>query len=207
LGLDPYNLDLSTHTIIMQDEATLGDIVHSLGERMWLLPASVALGAAEFSLANLPNRTQRLSRGLDDGRELVDFILIDTPPSLGLLTVNALCAADEVLIPVECHYLAMRGVRALIETIWLIQKRLHPGLKILGILPTMYQSESIHCLKVTRDLRAVFKEQVFQTVIALDEAAMLAPTARTSVLKFESTSPAAMGYRHLAEEVLNKQPG
>ena len=201
-GLDPYQLEVSTHALLMDDEVTLERLVQPVEERLWIAPASVELAAADYSLTRLQNSTQRLRRAFEGKRAAVDFILIDTPPSLGLLTVNALAAADELLIPVGCQYLAMRGIRALLETVWLIQKRVHPDLALLGLLPTMFQRGSDHSKQVVTELRAVFQERVFQTVIEVDEAVMAAPAARKSVLSYRPQSNIADAYRSLAEEVI-----
>ena len=200
-GLDPYHLSPTTYSLMMRDDVPLRDLVRPIGERLWLAPAGVDLAAAEYSMTRFPDRALRLRRGLASGKAQADFILIDTPPSLGLLTVNALAAADELLIPVECHYLAMRGVRGLLEIVWLVHDRLHPQLRLLGLLPTLYKPESQHCREVVRELRAVFNQRVFQTVIEEDEALAMSPAARKSVLAFRPNSRAALAYRRLAEEV------
>lgn len=204
LGFDPYRLKATTYGLLLDDGASLERVIKPYEERLWVAPASVDLAGAEYKLAACENATQRLRQAFTGSRHLMDFILIDTPPSLGLLTVNALVAADWVLIPVECQYLAMRGIRALLETVWLVQKRIHPNLELLGMLPTLYREESRHAADVIRELRAVFANKVFRTVVAVDEAAMMAPAARKSVLRFRPESPAADAYRSLAEEVLRQ---
>ncbi len=200
-GLDPYHLESTTFSLLMGQETALPRALRRVEESLWLLPASVDLAAAEYTLARLPDRTRRLRKALEEMRGRVEFVLIDTPPSLGLLTVNALTAADELLIPVECQYLAMRGVRALLETVWLVHERLHPDLKLLGLLATLYRPDSAHSREVVRELRNVFGRRVFDTVIEVDEAVAMAPAARKSVLAFQPESPAAAAYRRLAQEV------
>ncbi len=201
-GVDPYQLKTSTYALLMNDDVTLDRLVHPVEERLWLVPAGVELAAADYSLTRFKNSTQRLHRAIGDKRDAVDFLLIDTPPSLGLLTVNGLVAADELLVPVGCQYLAMRGIRALLETVWLVQKRVHPELDLLGLLPTMFRRNSDHSRQVVTELRAVFQERVFQTVIEVDEAVMAAPAARKSVLAYKPRSSIADAYRSLAEEVI-----
>lgn len=205
LGFDPYLVNPSTYTLLMDKQVSLDQIVQPFEDQLWVAPANVELAAAEYDLTRVDNGTQRLRRALVGKREQVDFILIDTPPSLGLLTVNGLIAADELLIPVECQYLAMRGIRALLETAWLLQKRVHHDLHLLGILPTMYRPESKHASEVVNELRSVFEEKVFQTVIELDEAVMIAPAIRKSVLSYRPDSPAAIAYRSLAEEMMRSE--
>ncbi len=201
-GVDPYQLQTSTYALLMNDDVTLERLVQPVEKRLWLVPAGVDLAAADYSLTRLKHSTQRLRQAIGDKSEAVDFVLIDTPPSLGLLTVNALVAADELLIPVGCQYLAMRGIRALLETVWLVQKRVRPELDLLGLLPTMFRRDSDHSRQVVTELRAVFQERVFQTVIEVDEAVMAAPAARKSVLAYKPHSPIADAYRSLAEEVV-----
>lgn len=201
-GIDPYGLKPSTYDLLMDEHVPLSRAIRPIEERLWLAPASVDLAAADYSLTRYDDSTQRLQQVMRHKRDGVDFVLIDTPPSLGLLTVNALVAADELLIPVGCQYLAMRGIRALLETVWLVQKRVHPDLRLLGLLPTLYQRDSDHANKVVSELRAVFGEKIFQTVIEMDEAVMSAPAARKSVLAYSPHSPASDAYRSLAEEVI-----
>ncbi|NIS80894.1 MAG: AAA family ATPase [Anaerolineales bacterium] len=202
LGFDPYKVNPTTHTLLMDEKVSLDRIVCPFGERLWVAPANIDLAAAEYGLPRVDDSAGRLRRALDGKREHVDFVLIDTPPSLGILTVNGLVAADELVIPVECQYLAMRGIRALLETAWLLQKRIHHDVHLLGILATMYRPDSLHASEVVNELRAVFGDKVFQTVIEMDESVMIAPAARKSVLSFKPDSPAAIAYRSLAEEVL-----
>jgi len=179
----------------------LREVVKPIGERLWLAPASVDLSAAEYAMASLPDRTQRLRQSLQQGLEQVDYVLIDTPPSLGLLTVNGLLAAEELIIPVECRYLALRGVRSMLETMWLVHDRMHPQLRLLGLLGTLYKEGSHHSQEVLNELRTVFKNRVFQTVIPEDESLARAPAARQSVLLYQSISDGAVAYRNLAYEI------
>jgi chromosome partitioning protein len=200
-GLDPYHLSPTTYSLLMKDEIQLEDILRFIRPGLWIAPASVDLGAVEYTLTKFSDRSFRLKQKLMAKRDALDYVLIDTPPNLGLLTTNALVASDELLIPVQCQYLAMRGVRSLLETVWLVHDRLHPGLKLLGLLPTLYQPESDHSCEVVQELRRVFGERVFETVIMQDDAAAMAPAARKSILDFRPDSPAAAAYRRLAEEV------
>lgn len=200
-GLDPYHLSPSTYSLLMKDDVQLRNIIRKLSDNLWIAPAGVDLAAVDYVLTKFQDRNFRLRNRIAPGRDQLDFILIDTPPSLGLITTNALVAADELLIPVQCHYLAMRGVRALLETVWLVHDRLHPNLNLLGLLPTILQPDSSHSQEVVRELRSVFSKRVFDTVIEEDEALAMAPAARMSVLDFKPKSKAAENYRRLAEEV------
>ncbi len=203
-GLDPYHVSPSAQTLLSRAEVGVNAVARPLGPNQWIVPASVNLSAVEYQLPTQNHRNQRLRDKLQPVRQRLDFVLIDTPPSLGLLTTNALVAADELLIPVQCQYLAMRGVRALLETVWLIHERLHPDLKFLGILPTMFDPNSAHAREVVRELRTVFDQKVFRTVVAVDEAVAVSPAARQSVVEFRPHSRAAQAYRQLAEEICHE---
>ena len=200
-GLDPYSLTPTTYSLLAQEGVTLGEVVRPIGERLWLAPGSVDLAAAEYQLMTRSDRARRLADRLRSESDQVAYVLIDTPPSLGLLTVNALTAAEAVLVPVECRYLAMRGIRAILDTVGTVRERLNPSLDLLGLLPTMYQPTSMHSRQVVEELRSAFGERVFETLIEVDEALATAPAARLPVLNHRPESAGAAAYRRLASEV------
>lgn len=204
-GLDPYNMPRSMYSIILRATGSLARILRPVGNKalMALAPASVDLAAAEVQLVNAEGRAHRLERALQRNRVPFDFIVIDTPPSLGLLTLNGLVAAGEVLIPVQCHYLAMRGVRALMETIWRVKRRLNPELRLLGLLPTMYDSTSRHSSQVVRELREVFGSRVFDVVIKNSTRFAEAPVANRTLVEYDPDHEGAVAYRKLAEVIAN----
>lgn len=201
LGFDPYTLTRTAYTLLVRDNASLASVLRPVSDRLALIPASVDLASVEYQLADRPDRAHRLQTALEHSRVPVDFILIDTPPNIGLLTVNGLAAARELLIPVQCQYLAMRGVRSLLESVWLVHERLNPKLNLLGVLATMYKKDSLHAQEVVAELRAVFDHKVFEAVIADEEAVAQAPVARKSVLTYRPDSDAAAAFRRLAEEI------
>ena len=133
--------------------------------------------------------------------------MIDTPPGLGVLTANGLVAADEVLVPVQCQYLAMRGVRALLDSVERVRQTLNPALRVGGLFGTLYHAESEHAREVMDELRDVFGAQVFESVIPYDEAAAEAPLVGQSVLDYAPDGPAALAYRALAEEMVRGRAG
>lgn len=204
VGLDPYEVERSTLGLMLEQGTSLRQIVHPLRTGLWLAPSGLDLASAEFKLAHVQDRARRLRHAFELDHPPVDCILLDTPPSLGLLTVNALTAAQELLVPVECQYLALRGVRALLETTRLIHDRLHPHLTLLGLLATLYREQSEHSRAVVRELRTVFGDGVFEVVIPFDEAVAEAPTARRSVLGYRPDSTAAAAYRRLADEIMHR---
>ena len=205
-GVDPYRLPRSMYSILMHETLALARILRPAGKSMALAPASVDLAAAEVKLVNEEGRASRLAEALGRNRIPFDFILIDTPPSLGLLTLNGLVASGEVLVPVQCHFLAMRGVRALMETIWRVKRRLNPELRWVGLLPTLYDDGSRHAAEVVDELREVFQHKVFDILIKTDEQFAEAPVARQTLVDYNPRHEGASAYRALAEEILNEQP-
>lgn len=201
LGLDPYTLTRTVYTLIVRPNSSLAGVLRPVGQGLWLAPASVDLSAVEYQLADESDRAFRLKNALERSRVPADYILIDTPPNIGVLTVNALVAATELVIPVQCQYLAMRGVRGLLEAIWRVHERLNPNLNLLGVLPTMFKKESEHSQEVVAELRSVFEHKVFETVIYDEDAVAQAPVAKQAVLNFRPTSEGAIAFRKLAEEI------
>ncbi len=203
LGQDPYKVRPSTYNLLVDSRFHLTDILHFVSSNLFLAPANAELIAAEYQLLNKADRTFRLRNALERNPLLFDYILIDTPPSLSLLTVNGLAAADELLIPVAANYLSMRGVRSLLDSVWLIRERINPSLKLLGVLPTLVHENEHHSLSTSAiaEMRAVFKHKVFQTFIPFDEAVAMAPALRMTVVDYRPESPSALAYQQLAQEV------
>jgi chromosome partitioning protein len=204
-GLDPYKLPRSMYSVLVHEGASLARVLHPAGQSsMSIAPASVDLAAAEVQLANTPNRAHRLRIALEQSRIPFDYILIDTPPSLGLLTLNGLVGANEVLVPVQAHYLAMRGVRALMEVIWRVKRRLNPRLRLLGLVPTMYQ-QGEHAQQVVEEMRKVFKTKVFDVLIYNDMAFAEAPVTNKSLVEQLPEHQGALAYRKLAEVIADHE--
>lgn len=200
-GIDPYSVSRSTYTILTRKKASLVSVLRRLNERLFLLPGNSDLAAAEFTISKLPNPTNRLRETFMRNRLPLDFILIDTPPNLGLLTVNGLVAAQELLIPVQCQYMSMRGVRALLETVWLVHERLNPDLDLLGVLATMYRNKSELSQQVLGELQSVFDDKVFDVVIDDEDVVAEAPISSQSVLDYAPDSRAAAAYRAVAHKI------
>ncbi|MCZ7546142.1 MAG: ParA family protein [Anaerolineae bacterium] len=202
-GLDPYEVVRSSYALLMYDRFSLPRALVTLDDNLALIPASVDLAAGEIELGGWVDRAYRLRGALQRSRIPFDFMLIDTPPSIGVLTANGLCAAQEVLIPVQCNYLAMRGVRAVLDSVERVRQTLNPDLTLLGIIATMYRAESAHAQEVVQELRAVFGDRVFHTLIGDSEVYAEAPIANQTVLSYYPNHPAADAYRALAEEIVN----
>lgn len=167
-----------------------------------LLPSSPALAGLEAEAMELTEREFLLRTALAPLRDDYAFVLIDCPPSLSMLTVNGLCAADEVIIPVQCEYLALEGLAQLLDTIRRVRSGLHPALGRVRILLTMYDTRTRLAQQVGDEVRAHFPGQVFQTVIARNVRLAEAPSHGRTILAYDPFSKGAEGYRHLAEEVL-----
>jgi chromosome partitioning protein len=200
-GYSPYDIKVSTTDLLTDADISLAEILLPARKNLMIAPASSELLSAEYRLLKQPDRTARLRNAIESSRDAVDYVLIDTPPNLGLLTVNALVAASHLLIPVKTEYLAMRGVRPLLESVWLIRDKINPEMRLLGVLPTMYQADSKNAAAVINEMRGIFKNKLFDTVIPLDESAAIAPATRKAVLDYDPNSIAAAAYKRLAEEV------
>jgi chromosome partitioning protein len=171
-------------------------------ENLWLVPADRNLTGAEIELVSLPSRERRLHRMVDALRSQYDYILIDCPPSLGLLTLNALVAADAVLIPLHCEYFALEGLAELVGTLRRVRSALNPGLGIEGVLLTMYDERTNLGQQVARDVRAFFQEKVFETVIPRNVRLGEAPSHGVPAVIYDVRSRGAEAYVSLARELL-----
>jgi chromosome partitioning protein len=165
--------------------------------------SSIDLAGAELALSSMIGRERALEKALAPVRENYNYILIDTPPSLGILTVNALVAADGVIVPVQCEYLSLRGLVQLENTLSMIRENLNPNVQIEGILPTMYDNRTLHSREAVDILKENFGELVFDTRIRKTIRYAEAPVKGSSVLAYDPTGSAAKAYRDLAKEVLS----
>lgn len=204
VGIDSYSVNRSVYSLLMYDNAPIGRLMQRISDNLILLPASIDLASAEIQLASRRDQVVRLHRSLQRNRTPFDYIVIDTPPTLGILTANGLVAADELLIPVQCQYLAMRGVRALLDTAKRIQENLNPKLRLNGVFATMYQEDSTHSQEVVEELQRVFKAKMFKTFIPRDEVLAEAPVAEISVLEYAPDHPASLAYRSLTQEIIQR---
>jgi len=203
LGLNPNEIELGTYQLLMDPSVSFDDVVVKTNvDGVDLLPANIDLSAAEIQLVHEVGREQVLSSKLQPVMGRYDVILIDCQPSLGLLTVNALTAADGVIIPLECEYFALRGVALLKDTIEKVKGRLNPRLTIDGLLGTMYDGRTLHSREVMETLVAGWGDTVFHTVIRRTVKFSDATVVGEPILTYASNSPGADSYRQLAREVL-----
>lgn len=202
LGLDKGAVTQTIYNTLL-GEATAEDVlVHTSLKHLDVLPSNTDLIGAEIELVTAFSRERKLLGVLEPLRAEYDFIVIDCPPSLGLLTVNALTAADSVLVPLQCEFYAMEGLSQLMNTIRLIQKELNPRLKIHGILLTMFDARNNLSHQVSEEIRQHFTEQVFTTVIPRNVRLSEAPSHGLPVLLYDISSRGAMAYLELAKEII-----
>jgi chromosome partitioning protein len=204
LGIDPNGLALSTYEVLI-GEATLGDTIISSGrQQLDLAPANRALAGAQVELVEMADREYRLRNALAAVRDRYDCVLVDCPPSLGILTLNALVAADLLLAPVQCEYLALEGVGQLMETIELVRATLNPRLALLGMLMTMFDPRTRLSSQVVEEVRRHFPQDTFETVIPRSVRLSEAPSFGKPVLEYEPTSRGATAYADLAQELIRR---
>lgn len=204
IGFDVRNIKTSIYECLV-DEVNPKDIVlNSEIDGMDIIPANIDLVGAEIEMLNLPSREYKLKTVLEGIKDDYDFILTDCSPSLGLLTVNSLTAADSVIIPVQCEYFALEGLGKLLNTVKIIQNRLNPDLEIEGFLLTMYDSRLRLSNQVVDEVRKHFQEMVFDTIIQRNIKLGEAPSFGKPALLYDANSKGAMNYLNLAREILQK---
>ena len=205
LGIQPHQLDRTIYDVLMESSVTLDDVLLKTNvPGMDLVPSNIDLSAAEVQLVNEVAREQTLARALAPALPDYDLVLIDCQPSLGLLTVNALTAADGVIIPLECEFFSLRGVALLIDTIEKVRERLNPRLHIEGILATMYDSRTVHGREVFARVVEAFGDTVYDTVITRTVRFPETTVAGEPITTWAPSSSGALQYRNLAKEVLTR---
>ncbi|MFE6970119.1 ParA family protein [Isoptericola sp. NPDC057653] len=203
VGVSPHDLDLSVYNLLMERDVSFTDVLQPTNiEGLDVLPANIDLSAAEVQLVGEVARESVLARALRPALDDYDVILVDCQPSLGLLTVNALTAAHGVLIPLECEFFALRGVALLVETIEKVRDRLNPALEIDGILPTMYDSRTLHSREVVARVHEAFGDTLLHTVIGRTVKFPDASVAAEPITNYAPTHAGAAAYRQLARELV-----
>jgi chromosome partitioning protein len=205
LGVPAHQLDRTVYNLLMDDDCAVDDvIVATKVPGLDLVPSNIDLSAAEVALVNEVAREHALARALAPVLDRYDYIIVDCQPSLGLLTINALTAANGVVIPLECEYFALRGVKLLTDTVTKVQGRLNPRLQVTGVIATMYDPRTLHTREVLARVVDAFGDQVFHTVISRTIKFPDATVAGEPITVFAPTSPAAEAYRQLARELIAK---
>jgi chromosome partitioning protein len=199
-GLNPDSIERSMFDVLVH-RLPISEVIHA--QEVDLAVSSIDLAGAELALSSQIGRERALEKSLNHVKGNYDYVLIDTPPSLGLLTINALVASDGVIVPVQCEYLSLRGLVQLENTLSMIRENLNPEVKIVGILPTMFDGRTLHAKEAVEILTENFGPLVFNTRIRKTVRYAEAPVKGSSVLKYDPRGPAADAYRDLAKEVLN----
>lgn len=202
LGVDRTQLATSVYEAMVEAQRVEAAILADRAEQLDLLPGSIALAGAEVELIDAEQREFRLGRALALVEPRYEFIIIDCPPSLGLLTLNSLTAAQSVLVPVQAEYLALEGISRLLDTINLVRRSLNPAIYIEGVLITMYSSRLSLAQQVAEDVRRFFGPQVFDTVIPRSVRLAEAPSFGKTIFGYDGHSAGAQAYLALADEVL-----
>ena len=206
LGIDIRQLDASIYDVLLH-EASLDDCIEgSSVKNLFVAPSSLDLAGAEIELVPAFSREFRLKNALEQVGDEFDFIIIDCPPSLGLLTVNAFAAAKEVLVPIQCEYYALEGLGQLLRNVDLVQRNLNPGLEVSGVVLVMYDSRTRLATQVVDEVRSHFGERVCKTVIPRTVRLSEAPSFGQPITTFDPSSRGAVAYRDLAKEVSDGTP-
>jgi chromosome partitioning protein len=204
VGFDLQNVRQSLYDC-MVNNATARDVTLKTDiPNLYLIPSHIDLVGAEIEMINYPNRESVLKRLVEPIKDDYDFIIIDCSPSLGLITVNALTAADSVMVPVQCEFFALEGLGKLLNTIKIVQSRLNTSLQIEGILMTMYDGRLRLCNQVVNEVRRHFEDLVFSTIIHRNARLSEAPSVGKPVILYDANSKGSMNYLNLAKEVLQK---
>jgi chromosome partitioning protein len=203
-GVDKRELQASTTDVLLEEMHATSAIVRT-PEDFDLLPGNIDLTAAEIELMDEAGREQRLKRALDPLRGKYDFIIVDCPPALSLLTLNALTAADSVLVPMQCEYYALEGLSALLDTIDALKARLNPALEVEGVLRTMFDVRNNLANAVSAELTTHFGDKVFRTIVPRNVRLAEAPSHGQSIVGYDRASRGAVAYLGLAGEVLRRQ--
>lgn len=203
-GFDVRNIKTSVYECLVDDVVASDITLTTEIKGLDILPSNIDLVGAEIEMLNLPNREKKLKQVLEGVKENYDFVLIDCSPSLGLLTVNSLSAADSVIIPVQCEYFALEGLGKLLNTVKIIQSRLNPDLEIEGFLLTMYDSRLRLSNQVVEEVRKHFQGMVFDTIIQRNVKLSEAPSFGKPALLYDANSKGSVNYLNLGRELLQK---
>lgn len=202
LGLEKSELEHSIYELLLQEVEFSRVVVELEEEEMYLIPSNIDLAGAQIELVSRISREKRLHQALEDEVTDYDYVLIDCPPSLGLLTLNALSAADDLIIPIQCEYYALEGLGQLLDTIDLVQNNLNPFLSIRGVLLTMYDARTNLSSQVSEEVREYFSSQIYDTVIPRNVRLSEAPSFGETIFSYAPSSRGAKAYKELAQEVI-----
>ncbi len=207
IGINKKSVECSIHDVLTSSDITINDAVQSVDHIKFLdiAPASVNLAGIEIELVNEMAREQKLKQALSQLEGEYDYVIIDSPPSLGLITVNIMTATDTVLIPIQCEYYALEGLAELLNTIRLVQKNLNKDLGIEGVLLTMFDSRLNLSRQVVEDVRSYFSGKVFDTMIPRNVKLSEAPSFGKPIINYDIMSTGSVGYMNLAKEIIERE--
>lgn len=205
VGVDKENVENTLYELLL-DECKVEDcIIENVFENLSLIPSNVNLSGAEIELVGIEGREYLLKNHIDTIRDNYDFIIMDCPPSLNILTINAMTTANSVLVPIQCEYYALEGLTQLIHTIELVQERLNPDLIIEGVVFTMYDARTNLSLQVVENVKSNLNQSIYKTIIPRNVRLAEAPSYGMPIIQYDSKSVGAESYRLLAEEVLHRE--
>ena len=203
LGIEKKALKRSSYDLMIEDDINAEDVILKTGvDNLDIIPANVSLSGAEVELAIIRGREKRLKKALNQVKEKYDFIFIDCPPSLGLLTINSLTAVDSVLIPIQCEFYALEGVAQLMNTIEIVRKNLNEKLYVQGVILSMFDGRTNLSGQVVEEVKKYFREKVYKTVIPRNVRLAEAPSYGLPIIEYDPKSKGAEAYREFADEFL-----
>lgn len=206
VGISKKDLEVTTHEILIEDNYHPEEAILPTGiTNLDIMPASVQLAGAEVELIELAGREKRLKRAIDILKGKYDYIFIDCPPSLGILTINSLTAVDSVLIPIQCEFYALEGVSQLMSTIDIVKTNLNPDLEIEGVILSMFDGRTNLSIQVVEEVKKYFKEKVYATVIPRNVRLAEAPSYGMPVIQYDPKSTGAVAYMEFADEFLKNE--
>lgn len=203
LGIEKKSLKKSSYDLMIEDDINAEDVILKTGvDNLDIIPANVSLSGAEVELAIIRGREKRLKKALNQVKEKYDFIFIDCPPSLGLLTINSLTAVDSVLIPIQCEFYALEGVAQLMNTIEIVRKNLNEKLYVQGVILSMFDGRTNLSVQVVEEVKKYFREKVYKTVIPRNVRLAEAPSYGLPIIEYDPKSKGTEAYREFADEFL-----
>jgi chromosome partitioning protein len=206
LGVSKRDLEVTTHEILIDDDHHPEEAIIPTGiENLDIMPASVQLAGAEVELINIAGRERRLKMAIDVLKPKYDYIFVDCPPSLGILTINALTAVDSVLIPIQCEFYALEGVSQLMSTIEIVRQNMNPDLKIEGVILSMFDGRTNLSIQVVEEVKRFFGEKVYATVIPRNVRLAEAPSHGIPVIHYDPKSTGAIAYTEFTDEFLQAE--
>ena len=206
VGISKRGLKVTTHEILIEDTYRPEEAIIPTGiKNLDIMPASVQLAGAEVELIQIAGREKRLKKAIDQVKPNYDYIFVDCPPSLGLLTINSLTAVDSVLIPIQCEFYALEGVSQLMSTIEIVKKNSNPDLQIEGVILSMFDGRTNLSIQVVEEVKKYFKEKVYTTVIPRNVRLAEAPSHGMPVIQYDPKSASARAYKEFAEEFLSNE--